>query len=546
MARAMKPKPAQPHAKTSSSRKPPRQVDPDVGGAAAFRRPSWAGEVDPDAAGADAFRGPSWAGKVDPDAAGADAFQERSWPGQVDPDAPGASISEQAESAHVPWFGPGLLRETAQQVGSASAALTSEAKLQLAQEALTKLKSTLKKETKRAKQVRKDLLASQAAREKVEGRAMRAEAEVSKVTTKLLVTEGLRELGAAEQERVEAARTALVTARDWCRSLEMQRARIEDLVRRASELPQLPKHLAEKLSALHGRDPRECVTVVGEVLTEALGEAAMAEAVLLRTPTHADSEAVDRSLRSLEAIVDRYGAPHDQEAAVAAGPDGTIDSKVDPGPVTGVDVRDSVGVVRGDNSDVNVIHVCDVQQPVVEVAELMKMSADGPVFGWFSSAYEPGRVAGTSTSVSSNALSVDFWTNIWNSRGVAVGDNISMQITRHHRIKGCRVNLRELLRNDEVRSDLAASRGESPEAEAARDRLPETVARAIEGANFSSLVPMQDIAERASTGQRPTVRQRGPRLVVTHGAGVGIGRNPAVSAENRTQIDRIRVKRPSA
>jgi len=433
--------------------------------------------------------------------------------------------------------GPEAAPSTRQRIHDAERVRQTEAKLTAVQGALAKAEKV-------AHQAQQDMRASERARDAAELRAQQAEAKLAEITARLKADEHLMKLGVAERERAEAAQAALATARTWRTSLERQRARIEKLVDRTRRLPQVRNNpdLIEELSALKGEDLREHVKVLAVVLEEALGRAAMAEAVPLQDLSDADPELLRRSLRSLERIVDRYAAQSDQKVAVAPAADGKIDGEVGPDPVSMVDVRDSVGVVRGDNSDVNVIHLCEVDQPVVEIAELMEMGPDGPVFGWSSSAFEPGRVTGSTTSVTSNALSVGFWTNIWKCDGTAVGDNITMQITRHHKVEGCRVNLRELLRDDEVRNALAMSRGDSPEAEAARERLPDTVARAVDSADLSSLVPVADIAERASAGQRPRVRQRGPRLVVTHGVGVGVGANPAVSVATRTQVGQIHVE----
>jgi hypothetical protein len=193
---------------------------------------------------------------------------------------------------------------------------------------------------------------------------------------------------------------------------------------------------------------------------------------------------------------------------------------------------------------VNVIHLCEVDQPIIETAELLKTGPDGPIFRWSSSAFKPGRVVDTTTSVRSNALAVDFWTNIWNTKGVAVGDDITMNVTRHYKVKDCRVNVSELLRNPDVRADLTLSRSDSPEAEAARQRLPGTVAKAVDGMDLGSLISYAEIARKASdAAQRPMIRQSGTRIVVLHGTGVAAGRNPDVSAETRTRIGKgFRVK----
>ncbi len=406
------------------------------------------------------------------------------------------------------------------------------------------LRRELSKAEQRAEQAEEKLRKSESALGRAQQRARIAEAKLVDIEARLKTDELLRTLGKAELERVEAAQNALAAAECWRQSFDRQHARIEGLVCRTGQLTAVRERpdLVDELSTLHGEDLWTCVQVVGVVLRDALGPAATDEVVPLDDTVNADPELLERALRSLETIVERCALQAEQEVVVAPGADGTIVAELGPEQVSMVDVRDSVGVVRGDDSDVIVIHVCDVDRPVVEIAELLEMSPNGSTFSWFSSAIDPGHVTASTTFVSSNALSAAFWANIWNSNGVAVGDNITMQITRHHRVEGCRVNLRELLRDDEVRDDLAACRGDSDEAEAARERLPETVAQAIGRADMSNLVPVSDVARRASAGRRPAVRQRGPRLIVTHGAGVAVGRNPGVSAETRTEVGQVRVE----
>ncbi|WP_144022839.1 hypothetical protein [Asanoa hainanensis] len=370
-------------------------------------------------------------------------------------------------------------------------------------------------------------------------RADRAEADRGVTDGALRSFESLIDAQLSQTAKLEAA---IKAAAEWDAQLAVrERAALmkiqeaaDDLVRAAARLPEFvaSADLRDELAALRGEDPREVLRALDVLLSEALGSAPHVRDLREATPAQ-----LREALAHLEGVVERHRAA----VAVAPAADGTVDGRFGKRPVESVTVRDSVGVVRGDDSTVTVIHQCEVAEPVVEMAELLKMEPEGPLFGWSGTALRPGTVTGTSTSVSSNALAIDFWTNIWSSSGVAVGDNITMEVARRHTIEGCRVNLAALLADAALRDDLALSRGDTAEAQAARERLPHTVERVLRDLDVGDLVSTADVARQASVGNRPQVRQSGARLTVVHGAGVGIGRNPTASARTRIRIADPRV-----
>ncbi|HEV7899087.1 MAG TPA: hypothetical protein VGP31_14730, partial [Planosporangium sp.] len=330
-------------------------------------------------------------------------------------------------------------------------------------------------------------------------------------------------------------------ATQWHRLLDERISQVERLVNRVRRLAAVRANpdLVEELNALQLDDPHACLRTVGFVLAEVLA--------LRSAPVGRDG--FDAWLVSLDALADRAGKLQ-PKAVVSPDARGEIDGRLPTKPASDVDVRDSVGVMWGTHNRLRVEHRCVVERPVIEVAELIDMDNEEPIFDWsawqFTSTNRSMRGAASGAVETSATLRDGYWANIWNCTGITIGDRNILDLTYVYRMTSCRVNLVPLLRDPRVRAELAQCRDDSPEnaqqAREARHRLPVTVANAVRAIDVSSLVSEEEVAALAAQMRQPQVRGRAGRIVITHGVGVALGIDPAVSWLRTTRVDRIQVR----
>jgi hypothetical protein len=164
-----------------------------------------------------------------------------------------------------------------------------------------------------------------------------------------------------------------------------------------------------------------------------------------------------------------------------------------------VEIRDSLAVAVGSRNTVSVLHECRVEHPVVEVAELLDLAPDGPIFAWSGWGYES--LAGAAGVVTTSPAA-----NIWNCAGVSVGDGNRINLKYEHPMARCPANLGVLLRNERLRELLAVCLAGGPEAEAARRRLPDLVAHVAGGLDPDQFLPRAEVVARAARQQGLSVR----------------------------------------
>ncbi|MEU8419711.1 hypothetical protein AB0C15_02390 [Micromonospora sp. NPDC048835] len=347
-------------------------------------------------------------------------------------------------------------------------------------------------------------------------------------------------LEVAPSQVVADAVTDLDLTAEWHRLVDRRMSQVEELVERVRALPavRVTADLADELRELHPTDPEACLRTVSCVLAEALA--------LQRAPAGADT--FDEWLTTLVALADDVERLR-PTAVVAPDARGEIDGHMPAGPVSDVQVRDSVGVLWGAHNRLRVEHRCVVESPIIEVAELIDMDGADPVWNWTAwqrSSPQPARESADVTLEAASTLHQDHWVNLWNCRGVTIGDRNSLDLTYVYRMTSCQVNLVPLLSNAAVREELARCRDGSPEnaeqAREARHRLPSTVANAVRAIDLSKLVREEEIAALAARTRQPSVRGGSASLVVTHGVGVAIGTDPSVSWRRRTRVGRPRVR----
>ncbi len=324
-----------------------------------------------------------------------------------------------------------------------------------------------------------------------------------------------------------AAADGLEAAQQWHRLIEQRLERTGVLLDRVRELDavRLRPDLIEELDGLDPADPQDCLYTVAIVLAEALAMGSVPS----------PDERFDAWLSSLETLAGQ-AERQQHRVVVVPGADGTIQGRVPRRPVSGVQVRDSAAVMWGAHNRLDVTHLCMVERPVIEIADLVEMSEGGSVFDWSAWEY-------TSSTSSTAAAAGGYWTNIWNCKGVMIGNHNTMDVTYVYRMASCRVNLAPLLCDDRIRADLALCREDdgTPGKEEARRRLPKTVATVANTLDLSSLVSEDEIAAQAARLRRPRVGGGG-RILISHGVGVAIGVNPEVDSHRRVKVGAIRVR----
>jgi hypothetical protein len=327
----------------------------------------------------------------------------------------------------------------------------------------------------------------------------------------------------------------------WHRLVEQRMSQVAELVDRVRQLPvvRANPNLVDELKELRLADPDACLRTLGCVLAEVLE--------LRSAPDSRDD--FDKRVASLGELADKAGRLR-PEVVVSPDARGEIDGCMPAEPVSDVEVRDSMGVMWGAHNRLRVEHLCVVESPVIEVAELIDMDDGKPVFDWsawrFISAPRTPRGPAGGVVEASARLREGYWANIWNCTGVSLGDRNTLDLTYVYRMASCRVNLVPLLSDPTVRADLALCRDDSPEnaeqAQEARHRLPLTVAAAVQAIDVSSLVSEDEIAGQAVDMRQPQVRGRARGIVITHGIGVALGIDPAVSWRRTTRVHPIRVR----
>ncbi|WP_327003366.1 hypothetical protein OHA72_51235 [Dactylosporangium sp. NBC_01737] len=306
---------------------------------------------------------------------------------------------------------------------------------------------------------------------------------------------------------------------------------VKRLVEQVRQLAEVRKNrgLVDRLEGLDWTDTAACVGAVAGVLRDITGDERCAERL----------DGLNDWVRDLCEVanqVERHGAP---KILVAPAADGTLDGPVERRAMSAVEVRKSMGVTIGADNEVDVVHLCEVEHPVVEIAELLEIGPDGPVFGHSHWGYE---WAGGALPVGSSTLTEGSVIDVWNCVGVSVGDQNRVSNTYRQTMESCPVRLAVLLRNARLRAVLALCLSNSPEADGARQRLPDVVAEVAAGVDPAELVSEAEIVAWAARRQRLTVRSSGSRLTIVHGVGVAIGYAPTLHAKTVVKIGAPQVR----
>jgi hypothetical protein len=206
-----------------------------------------------------------------------------------------------------------------------------------------------------------------------------------------------------------------------------------------------------------------------------------------------------------------------------------------------VDIRNSQGVVIGDDAAVTVIHHCDIEQPRIELAELLDANSEWLIFRWLTHTTTPGQVHQVATTAT------EF--GIRKTDGVLIGDHNTLKIDATHTVRGCRLSAPALLSDPDVRASLIAYRDlrdrhtDSPEpgydlGAATQDHaltaLNQSVSRAANSLSPTRVAP--DWTDRIST-PAPQIHHGHHQVIIRHAIGAAIGDNAKAISHVRQQIN---------
>ncbi|MFF5078412.1 hypothetical protein ACFY36_15285 [Actinoplanes sp. NPDC000266] len=329
---------------------------------------------------------------------------------------------------------------------------------------------------------------------------------------------------------------ASFTAENWEREAERQREiegqieRVGVLIDKVIALPfvQDRKELAQELKTLSGTDLRRCLEKIGDTL-EALAPP-RAKVVAARDPAE-QIELLERSVREVE----KLGSP---TIVVMPAPDGRVEGRMPQREVTDVEVVKSRGVMFGADATLDIVHRCEVQSPVIEIAALIDSADNGASWEALCCEPPPGSAEGRAAA--------GVRPRIVDCQAVSIGDNNTQRNVFEHRISDCEVNVGVLLADHDIREALEAYRNETlsdRERAQAREQLRRIVTRVVNLTDASALIPDETLTRDASeAAARPDVRSREAGIRVMHGMGVAIGWGTTVSSRTETKIGRFQIR----
>lgn len=169
---------------------------------------------------------------------------------------------------------------------------------------------------------------------------------------------------------------------------------------------------------------------------------------------HARSSAPRAAKDNLYATISSLGqseSPDLVEVAVA----GENTSK-DVGIADGVDVRKSVGILIGDNGQINVLHTCNVVKPVIQFADLTDAALRGASIPSVTTATPRAPEARVGL-----AAGYDSPIKVTGSHGVVEGDNSTLDLEVTHKLPTCNLNPEQLVADPSVRK-LALAAAATP------------------------------------------------------------------------------------
>lgn len=275
--------------------------------------------------------------------------------------------------------------------------------------------------------------------------------------------------------------------------------------------------------------------------------------VLRTTPRDLANEAdLTEALHGLMSYLQSLPAGLELGAAftvqIAGGPGDGVDlfdtERVDP--IDTFEIQRSSGVLIGDRGRVTVAHYCNVEQPIVDLAELTDLNLDTLGFAWWAKP-APDPVDGGVDTISTT-VSTGLFFHVRHSDGLVVGDDNDVQVNVQHRVRGCRLSAVALLLDRQVRDALISYRLAADADDNSRQEdgqpgpsivgeahatLRESVAQAA-----NKLCPDTLVSNLANDlpGQRPELRRNRHDIVISNVRGAAIGRGNTVSTDTEGQI----------
>jgi hypothetical protein len=254
----------------------------------------------------------------------------------------------------------------------------------------------------------------------------------------------------------------------------------------------------------------------------------------------ADLDDIDTYLRRLDAALSRV-ARSPAYLHLAPNVAGRAQIGRDIPPLALIEMRDSRGIAVGNDCTVVVEHVCHIERPTVEIAELMR---EDPDLYWLRSILLPNPGEGaTPLRTRSVEIGSPFSASTPGARGVLVGDDGYSHNVVHHTVTGCGIDASALLANAAVRDAVRACRADGLDGSARRQamtHLRTRVFRAVADTNARAL--FGDWQKHLPSEPVPRVRYDGGRIAVVHATGAALGRGNRVDADVDLRMCRVVVR----
>ena len=205
-------------------------------------------------------------------------------------------------------------------------------------------------------------------------------------------------------------------------------------------------------------------------------------------------------------------------------------SPIDYPDIKGVDVSKSMGILIGNDGNINVFHVCNTPRPIVQISDLTEAATKG-------AASCPVKTLESSVSGQRLGLSLGWDSPIkaHHSSAVVQGNHAQLNLTAAHTLPNCTLSPAGLLKDNKVRQLALQLGAESAtgqqaslqEREAARRELPEAITMAVK--HLSPVDLILDYTDHLTAAiPKPQIQTRNGQLRVIHASGVAIGENNQV------------------
>ena len=198
-----------------------------------------------------------------------------------------------------------------------------------------------------------------------------------------------------------------------------------------------------------------------------------------------------------------------------------------------LDISDSAGIAIGNSSIVELWHRCDVEKPVIELAQLVD-----PPGGSAAAAKSSRKDPRDTLTTYETRLKPGVPVHIDKSGGLVFGNWGTVKENVRTTLKGCPLHVPKLLANKKI-SDLVQAAWEAGDDSAAREEIKSALAKEIhaEAKRLGPGAVIQNFHERARDAYGAEVGFLRGRLVVAHINGLAVGAGNELRIKEYVRMD---------